>query len=80
LDAPEDVNGNYCYKIVGNYFKGEGTLKIWIAGKDFLIRKIEIDQKVKDFRVKSTYQFFPYSLKGTDSDLFKFKPNRQIIL
>jgi len=79
LASIEEINGNSCYKIVGQGKLGE-TIEIWISKKDFLILKIEIDKKVKDFNVKSSYQFFPYNLKGANAELFKFKPNRQIIL
>lgn len=79
LQSTEDVNGKLCFKIVGN-LKTEGTIKIWIAEEDYLIRKIETDHPVKEFRVKTLYQFFPYEVKKTDTGQFVFKPYRQITL
>ncbi|WP_394994564.1 hypothetical protein [Emticicia sp.] len=79
LVGVEDVNGNVCFRITGKYL-AEGSVDIWITKKDFLIYKIEIDNKVSDFRVKSTYQFFPYHIKGFNSNLFEFKPNRKVKL
>ena len=79
LIANEDINGNQCYKIAGS-LKSGGTIKIWIATGDLFIRKIETDNKVKDFRVKTVYQFFPYTLKKINPELFVFKPKRQIEL
>ncbi len=75
----EDINGNQCYRIDGNYLTS-GTIKIWISKDDFLIRKIEIDKKVKDFRVKSTYQYFPKTPLYIDASVFEFRPNRKVKL
>ena len=49
----EEINGQKCYQIDGNHLLN-GTIKMWIAKDDFLIRKIETDKKVSNFRVKST--------------------------
>ena len=76
----EEVNRNQCYRIDGNYIMEGNTIKIWIAKDDFLIRKIEIDKKVKDFSVKSTYQYFPKTPLYIDVSVFEFRPNRKVKL
>jgi hypothetical protein len=74
LAASEVIKGNTCYKITGS--DGNRSIVIWISQKDFLIRKLERDEPVNDFRVKNTYQFFPYTLKMANKNLFAFRPRK----
>lgn len=75
----EEISGQKCYRIDGNKIK-EGTISIWISKDDFLIRKIEIDQKVSNFRVKSTYQYFAKIPTSIATSVFEFRPNRKVKL
>lgn len=74
LAASEVINGNTCYKITGS--DNRGSVVIWISQKDFLIRKVETDHPVSNFKVKTTFQFFPYTLKTANKDVFAFRPRR----
>lgn len=82
LEASEVINGRSCYKIIGkeDMEDKDGYVRIWISKADYLIRKIEIDRKVRDFRVKTSFLFNPYSLKVENKELFRFRPDREIEL
>ena len=82
LEASEVIDGRSCYKIMGKEDPEdkEGYVRIWISKADYLIRKIETDRKVRDFRVKTSFLFNPYSLKVENKDLFRFRPDREIEL
>jgi hypothetical protein len=108
----EAIKGIDCYKIKGTDNRGETI--IWIAKKDFLIRKVETETKInpakliaglhkldsiykarhikskanvasliqrtstlKEFKVTSTYLYFPSTHGKDNSILFKFRPNRE---
>jgi len=79
LIGTEIINGTSCFVISGKDVL-QNDIKIWIADKDFLIRRLIIDMKLTNFNVKSTYQFFPYQPTDTIETLFVFRPNRQIEL
>jgi len=82
LEPSEVINGSPCYKLTGkeNVMDKDGYLMIWISKKDYLIRKIETDRKINDFRVRTTFLYTPYSLKADNKALFKFQPNRKVEL
>lgn len=82
LEPSEVINGRSCYKIMGkeDIEDQDGYVRIWISKADYLIRKIETDRKLRDFRVKTSYLFNPYSLKVENKDLFRFQPDREIAL
>lgn len=75
----EIINGASCFVVKGKGVKGN-DLHFWIGDNDFLIRKVITDSEVKDFKVKSTYQFFPYQPARSMPELFVFRPNRQVEL
>jgi len=75
----ELINGTSCF-VIGAKGKLDEDIQIWIGDKDFLLRKVMTDKKVKNFRVKATLQFFPYQPLKSNNSLFVFKPNRQIEL
>ena len=82
LEPSEVINGRSCYKLMGkeNMLDKDGYVMIWISKDDYLIRKIEVDRKIKDFRVKHTFFITPYTLKVENKDLFRFQPDRKVAL
>lgn len=82
LESSEVINGRSCYKIMGkeNPEDKDGYVRIWISKDDYLIRKIETDRNVMDFRVKTSFLLNPYSLKVENNELFRFRPDREIAL
>ena len=76
LDTDETVNGILCHKIKGSGFGG--SVMIWIAKDSYLIKRVESDQKVSNFRVKSTFDYFSSLPTNLDNDVFEFRPNRKV--
>ncbi len=79
LTSTETVNGFVCYKISEADTMNK-ILSVWIDKEKLLIRKVETDNVVKDFRVRTTYQFFPFIPEKVDKELFTFKPYREVSL
>lgn len=80
LGTSELINGIPCYKLSGKetMSDNDGYVIVWISKEEYLIHQIEVDRKVNDFRVKTTYLFKPYTLKVYSQDLFKFQPDRKV--
>lgn len=76
LLQPEMINKTLCYKLSGSY--KTGTAIVWIGQNDFLIRKIHIDQTIKNIEFHTEYFFTPYN--SSDNAEFQFRPNRTIKL
>lgn len=76
LDSDETINGVLCFKIKGSDAQGDVT--IWISKADFLIKKVMSDQKVSNFRVKSTFDYFSSLPTNLDNGVFEFRPNRKV--
>ena len=76
--STEQVNKVECYKITGTEVALKGSWIVWISKEDLLIRKAENDRKVKEFNVKATYSYFPYT--STNQSAFVFRPNRKVSL
>ncbi len=76
LLQPEMINNTLCYKLAGSYKTRNAV--IWIGQKDFLIRKVNIDQTIKNIEFHSEYFFTPYN--SADNTEFEFRPNRTIKL
>lgn len=76
--STEPVNKVECYKIAGSGVSLRGSWIVWISKEDLLIRKAENDRKVKEFNVKTTYNYFPYI--STDQSAFVFRPNKKVSL
>lgn len=74
--ATEKVNGEECYRIDAKHPNESWTL--WVSTSDLLIRKAESDRPVKDFRVRTTYNYYPYTTN--DGAVFAFRPNRKVEL
>lgn len=72
------VNKVECYKITGSGVSLRGSWIVWISKEDMLIRRAENDRKVKEFNVKTRYNYFPYI--NTDQSAFVFRPNRKVSL
>ncbi|GAB2622625.1 hypothetical protein GCM10027035_18040 [Emticicia sediminis] len=79
LQTSENVNGSSCFKISGQELDGS-EITIWISKSNFLIKKIITDRKVKDFKVKSTYEFFSEMPNFINNKIFVFRPNRKVKL
>lgn len=78
LDTDETINGTLCHKIKGSGF--EGNIIIWIAKNSYLIKRVETDQKVNNFRVKSTFDYNSSLPTTLDEQAFEFRPNRKVKL
>jgi len=72
----EDVEGTMCYKIIASYNNGNTT--IFIDKINYLIRKVVIDQVIKNISFHTEYFFRPYI--STSEDVFQFRPYRTIKL
>jgi hypothetical protein len=60
--AEEQVNGKDCYKITGTNLRGPVT--IWIAKKDFLIRKIEMEYVVDPAKTEAMTRRIEAAMKA----------------
>lgn len=67
LAAPEIVSKILCYKLSGSYKNGAAI--IWISQKDFLIRRVDIDQTIKNIEFHTEYFLFENLLSGTEKVL-----------
>lgn len=67
LAAPEIVSKILCYKLSGSYKNGAAI--IWISQKDFLIRRVDIDQTIKNIEFHTEYFLFENLLSGTEKIL-----------
>lgn len=76
LVTPEIVSEILCYKLSGTY--KNGTAIIWISQKDFLIRRVDIDQTIKNIGFHTEYFITPYN--SLNNAGFQFRPNRTIRL
>jgi hypothetical protein len=57
--------------------KNDSQAKTAKARKNALMTSLS---SMKDFHVKNTYLFSPYTLKKIDPELLKFRPNREVAL
>lgn len=76
--STELVNEVDCFKISGTENALRGSWIVWISKVDLLIRKAENDRKVKEFSVKATYSYFPYTTDNRSD--FAFRPHRKVSL
>jgi hypothetical protein len=70
LAGQEPVNGNDCYKITGTDRRG-GSIIIWIAKKDFLIRKIETEYVVDPAKTEAMMRKMAATTPKNDSVINK---------